>query len=191
MKHSLIGSIYFLSVLFACSAEAFEQQELRFCMEPACEKPDVAFVFRGLILKEPLNLLRQEPVKDQELNRFKTFFHRLYEANRNGTKQDVLAIWNPAERKEIDKSVDAKSVQENKARFQALTDMRLKMIIEYSSYYICYVEMTFEGEKSFVMKFPVLRHENNLYLTNKLNGDYFYDNISHLLDKSHYQIGFR
>lgn len=183
----LINICIVLVALVSFSVEAFQKQEIRFSLG-ADQKPDVSFVFTGLILKEPIDLLNKGVVKDAELKKIHAFFQQLYEANRNGGKSDVLAIWNPDERKELDKSIDAKGAEQNKARFQALSGMSLKMIIEYAAYYICYVQMDFSGEKSFVMKYPILKAKDHLYLTNKLNGDYFYDNISHLLDKAHYQM---
>jgi hypothetical protein len=174
--------------LVAFNVQAMEKQKLVFSAGPG-KKPDVSFEFSGRVLAEALELLQKDPSKDVELKKFQAFFKTLYDANKNGGKKDVLAIWNPDERKAVEQGIDEKSEVANKARFQSLTAMRLKMIMAYADYYICYIEMVFEGEKTFVMKFPLMTSNNNLYLTNKLNGDYFYDNISHhLLNQAHYQF---
>jgi hypothetical protein len=173
--------------LLAAEALAMDKQKLVFATGLG-KKPDVSFEFTGRVLAEPLDLLQKEPTKDAELKKFQAFFKKLYTANKDGAKTDVLGLWNPDERKAIDQGTDAKSEADNKAKFQSITAMHLKMIMAYADYYICYVEMVFGGDKSFVMKFPLLTSNANFFLTNKLNGDYFYDNISHLLDRSNYQM---
>jgi hypothetical protein len=180
--------VVILAVFFSMNAYAFEKQSLNFSLGQG-KKPDVSFSFTGFIAEQPLELLdKKRLLKEAELKNLQVFFQKLYEANKNGTKDDILKLWNVEERKDLEKGIDAKSEEANKARFQALTNMRLKMVVEYSEFYICYLEMVFEGEKTFVMKFPLIKTNKELFLTNKLNGDYFYDNISHLLDKNHFQM---
>jgi hypothetical protein len=186
MKLILKAWLVFFMVL-PLNANALEKQKLVFSVGQG-KKPDVSFEFTGRVLAEPLDLLQKEPSKDAELRKFQTFFKKLYDANKEGSRGDILDIWNPDERKEVNQGIDDKSEAANKAKFQSLNAMRLKKIIAYGDFYICYIEMVFVGGKNFVMKFPLVTANNNFYLTNKLNGDYFYDTISHLLDKSNYQL---
>lgn len=180
---------YLFSLLILMSAgnvQAFPQQKLTFANETNKAMP-VEFVFSGAKLSPSLDLLAQGVVKDTELRPIQQFLQRMYKVNNEGGREDILAIWNPDERAGVKAEMTDELFNANRERFKAIAGMRLKMVMEYGSFYINFVEVDF-GSSKMVMKFPLTRVNGELYLTNRLNGDYFYDAISHFLDPSNYQV---
>jgi len=179
-------SVVFISAIFlAPKVYAFEKQEMVFSVDGE-QKTEVLFSYTGKLVRPPMDLLKDGIVKDVELGEFRRFFYTMYKNNKNGDKKDILSVWNPSERGQVEAGMDKESLNGNKSRFLAITAMKLKLIIKYADYYICYVANTFNGDRQYVMKFSLVKTDNKLYLTNKLNGDYFYDFISHYLDWENY-----
>ncbi len=181
MKYQIVLCVL---ALFAMRTHAFEKQKITFENEANSSKK-VEFQFDGKVFDPPLDLFSKKEVKQPEARKIYDFFKRFYDVNKNGTKQDVLALWAPNERPQLEKDITEEMFANNRARFNAVTAMRVKMVIEYGNYYICYIGMEFPGHKV-VMKYPLLISDKELFLSNKLNGDYFYDTISHFLDRENY-----
>jgi len=174
-------------IMITCFSQAFafEKQVFVFAYE-AGHTPNVSFSYVGKELVPPLDVLKAGVVKDAEIRRFQQFFKKMYKANKHGTKDKILSIWNPGERSQIATAMDSQSLKDNMSRFKAITAMELRLIVQYANYYICYIGNSFDGGKKFVMKFPLVEVNNQLYLSNNLNGNYFYDNISSYLDKTNF-----
>ncbi len=180
-----LSGFFLITLFYSIQAGAFEKKNISFENE-SNNKKRVEFVFLGEIFSPPLNLFSKKEVKKNEIRQFFDFFKKLYDVNKNGTKKDILLLWSPLERLQLEKEIDIKAFEQNKERFNAISAMQLKMIIEYGDYYICYVNTEFVTGDNVVMKYPVMKIKGNLFLSNKLNGDYFYDVISHYLDKENF-----
>jgi hypothetical protein len=148
----------------------------------------VTVEFHGKVLEPPLPILEPKgAVKDNELQKFHAFFKKLHAMNVKGDKQSVLSVWSPDSRDEVATGMTDEALAQNKSQFAAIGAMALKIVIQFGNYYICLIEMSVSGQQSFVMKYPVAEHQGELYLTNGLNRDYFYELISHYLDRSNYE----
>lgn len=170
--------ISFLMVLFYCfSTHAFEQNEIIFSTKEKKGKP-VKFIFYGAEVKVPASFVKgREGLSDENIKGFLVFLRTMYEANLKGGKEDILALWDSPDRKDILASMDDESLSANKARFSSIEDMKLNMIVEYGDRYICFVTVFFEGGRKFEMNFPVVRRGEAMYLSNSLKDDYFYNNV--------------
>ncbi len=180
-------TLYAVLLFYAGSSFAFDGEVIQFVhsSDPANK---VAFSFNGKQFKPPLDILKTKGVvRNAEYRRFQEFFKFLYERNKEGSAESVLEVWHPQDHAEISSGMDADALEKNKAQFNFVTGMRLNMILQYGKYYICLVEMTMQGQEPFVMKYPVADYKGRLYLTNAMNGDYFYEIISHYLDETNFK----
>ena len=183
---SMRALVVFVSVLFfAHQASAFEKKQVKY-ENAANAENKVYFEFNGEIFDSPLDLFEDKEIKQPDVKKIYDFFRRFYAANKDGAKKDVLALWNPGERPQIEKDLNDEAFSKNQARFKAMTGMKLKMIVDYGGFSICYIRMEFVGHKV-VMKYPLILNEKGMFLSNNLNGDYFYDAISHFLDSENYK----
>jgi hypothetical protein len=173
--------------LLSWNSHALEKVEVTFV--PASRgvpSDEVKLTFFGRTFDPPLNAITESKIAEQEIKPFYDFLRKIFVANSTGTKLAILGVWSPGEHAQVEKQMTATALESNRARFQSLTGFKLKMIVKYGAYHILFVQNEFQGQ-SFVMKFPVKHVRGSLYLTNELNGDYFYDNISQYLDRSNYK----
>lgn len=99
----------------------------------------------------------------------------------------MLSIWSPKDRETIRSAMDDESIAKNKTLFESITAIKIKVIIQFGGFYICLVELSMQGQTPFVMKYPVTEHQGELVLSNGLNGDYFYELMSHYLDETNFR----
>lgn len=173
-------------LLISSLVNAFEKQEIVFSPKKDAGA-NVKFTFNGEILSPSLSVLKPGEVKrSEDLVKVILFLNKLYKANVDGSKEKILEVWDSADKTTVLLAMDDASLKANKERFSSIKDLRLKTLIEYGSKYICLVEVIMEGEKPFVMKFPIIKKSGDLYLTNSMNEDYFYSNLSHYVDSSNF-----
>ena len=173
--------------LLVQGVSAFEVETIRYT-HSTNSMNDVSMDFKGKVFKPSLDVLNPKGVvRDAEYKRFQEFFKKLYERNTQGTESAIISVWHPHDHNEIRKAMDKPSLEKNKATFNAMTSMKINMIIHFGSYYICFVETVMPGQSPSVLKFPVTEYQGELVLTNGLNGDYFYELISHYLDETNFR----
>jgi hypothetical protein len=178
IKRFIMKYIYaFLVLFYSFSVHSFEQNEIIF-YAPEKKGKDIKFLFYGMEIKKPVSFVKanKEPI-DENIKEFLGFFRVMYEANLKGGKDDILVLWDASDRKDIMAIMDDESLSANKARFSAIEDMKLKMIVEYGERYICFVSVFYEGDRKFEMNFPVVKRGEKMYLSNSLKDDYFYNNV--------------
>ncbi len=171
-------------MLMALEAAALDQKEISF--GPVGGGPEVKMVFKGEILRPTYDVMKASGASTESVKPYTDFFRLMYQANLSGKKDSILALWNPSEIQTIAAAIDDKALAENTSRFKSLESLKLNMIVEYGKYYICFLETNYGAQGTFVMKFTVVKNNGKLHLSNALNGDYFYDNISHFMDKTNF-----
>ena len=179
-----LGVLFTGLMLIALDVSALDQKELSFA--PVGGGPDVKMVFKGEILRPTYDVMKASGASTESVKPFTDFFRVMYQANLSGKKDSILALWNPSEIQTIAAAIDDKTLGENTLRFKSLESLKLNMVVEYGKYYICFLETNYGAQGAFVMKFTVVKNNGKLLLTNALNGDYFYDNISHFMDKTNF-----
>lgn len=186
MKINYAMTLTLALCFWAGAAGAFDGESIRFS-NPTDPRYAVDITFKGKVFKPPIDVLDRKTIeKNLEYQRFKGFFNQVYERNRQGDTASVLSIWHPQDRDAIQAAMDDVSLKKNKEQFKAMTSMRLRMIVQFGDYYICLVETTIAGQAPLVMKYPVTQYKGELVLTNGLNGDYFYELISHYMDQTNF-----
>lgn len=186
MKINYVMTLALALCFWAGAARAFEGESIRFS-NPTDPRYAVDITFKGKIFKPTLDVLDRKAIeKNSEYQRFKDFFSQVYERNRQGDAASVLSVWHPKDRDTIKSAMDAAALKQNKAQFEAMVSLKLNMVIQYGSYYICLVETTVQGQAPLVMKYPITQYKGELVLTNGLNGDYFYELISHYMDQTNF-----
>jgi len=143
----------------------------------------VSIEFNGKIFSEPVQLLGDGMAVDPEIQELIVFFRDFYEGNRKGTLEGLLSVWHPDDRADVADGIDADYLIANRTRFDLITDLYLKKVIEYGPYLLCFVRMHFEGYDPSVSVYPVKRENDKLFFSNGLRGDYFFERISPLLDE--------
>lgn len=187
MKNFHVMALTLALFLWVSAVEAFDSEAIRFSNASDLQNA-INISFKGKVFKPALDVLDNKGVKTaSEYQRFSDFFRRVYERNRAGDAVSVLTIWHPKDRDTIKSAMDDAALKQNKAQFEAMVSLKLNMVIQYGSYYICLVETTVQGQAPVVMKFPVTQYKGELLLTNGLNGDYFYEMISHYLDQTNFR----
>ena len=175
-------------ILFFCCANvlAFDEVSINYTA-PGSEENKVRFQFNGKEFKPPLNILQASgAVRNEKYQKFQTFFKTVYEKNLEGSSSSILSVWHPNDREEVNQLMDDASLKKNQDRFKAIDKWQMIKIVQYGDYYICFVAMEIKPQPAYVIKYPVIGFDGELYLTNSLNGNYFYDMISHYLDETNF-----
>lgn len=105
------------------------------------------------------------------------FLGKVYEANRNGKPSDILKLWDDKDKDNVSKMVMNQDMfQKNRNVFAGMDSVTLKAIFLYQGMYVALVEHNISSGK-IILRYPVLKKGESLFLSNQLNGDPFYDYI--------------
>jgi len=182
-KRSLILA---LVLCFAGPTHGFDQETIEY-VHPSDRYHSVRVLFDGKVFEPPLEILKKDAIaQNAEFRRFQEFFKKLYEQNKKGDRDAILGIWHPDDHAAVRAMMDDASLEQNKNIFNAITAIRLKVVVQYGAYYITLVEMHLPGQDPMVMKYAVGEYRGELRLSNGLNRDYFYELISHYLDDTNF-----
>ena len=180
MTHRIVKFLTFLLVgVMSSSAFSYEKVSGYFVQSDSSENQSrFEFDFRGAIYEEDLNLITSKTVDlPKEEKEVYEFLRKVRLANISGNIKELLAVWDEHERESIEKVASEKGLLEkNKSTYLAMTSMRIKTVIDYGNYYIALVDQSIPSG-SFVMKYPIVKRDDGLYLSNGLNGDPFFDFI--------------
>ncbi len=179
-------TILLLALLLVMNAAvAFDGEKIRF-YNAGQKENSVTIEFNGHTFNPPMETLNDSKIGNPQYARFKAFFKDFHEMNSAGDPDSILSLWHPEERKEIRTRMDDESLRRNKDIAKNTSSMKLKMIIQYGDDYICLVEHSVFANEPFVVKHAVTEYQGKLYLTSTMEKDYFFQIISHYLDKQNY-----
>jgi hypothetical protein len=100
-------------------------------------------------------------------------------ANRVADREKMLSMWNAEERSAIETSMsNPQMFERNSALFRNMTTSRLVATIRYGQYSLVIVEHGLQGAGTIVKTYPVIRTNAGYFMSNRLNGDFFYDKLS-------------
>lgn len=98
--------------------------------------------------------------------------------NLKGDAASVIELWAPAEWPGIKSLMTAEALEANRNKFRAAEALNLHMLMLFGPYYIADVEYDFGTGGKVVLKTPMKIENGQFLLTNELNGNHFYDQIS-------------
>ena len=105
--------VFIILFIFSAQSGAFDRQRIVFENETNKEKV-VVFEFDGVMLAPALDLFSKKETKHPEIRKISDFFKRFYEINKNGSKQDVLLLWESGERSKLDKEITNEIFESNR-----------------------------------------------------------------------------
>lgn len=117
---------------------------------------------------------------DENASEVEKLLVRHLEANQAGDKTLILSDWDPKHREDIQRDLDDPELfNSSKAVFDNITSSRYVAFVMYGNYSLNYVEHTITGlETNIQTVYPVIHENDNLYLTNDLQEDFFFTQIS-------------
>lgn len=131
----------------------------------------LVFSFHGKQNDPPLWFL-PTPSSGPTLSDSESFLRTVFETNRSGTSENVLALWNPEERPDIFVKVnDAGSFAKNQAFYGEVKRAAILAELLYGDYTIFVVLHSGDLIEDYVQPYPVLRSNDGFFLTNGLEDD--------------------
>ena len=178
--------IVFILLVISPSLLAFEKQKIIFSADNNQGKT-VDFEFYGVLFSEPANVLKLKKnrvnLEEKGVFDIATFLKKIYDVNLSGKEEEILALWLPEVRKGLAEKADDNYYSVNKSRFNMIKKMELKMVMDYGEVFICYVLHDFGDSGIWMIPYQLKKTKNTFFLTDELNGDYFFSNIGSLLLK--------
>lgn len=114
------------------------------------------------------------PASDEE-----KFIIKMFDANKNGTPQDILNLWAPAERDSMKPDIfDTKLFSANRGYFNNIQYAAFMAKIQYGSYSIYLIQHTGSQIGNDIDEYIIKKIDNNYYQTNALQSDPVYLYIS-------------
>jgi len=167
----------FVSVLLISPFDTSAATQITFTASGQAGNP-VKLVFNGSLYEDKRTF--HELLKDKApLTDLQKFLMKVIEINTSGGKNQILSLWAPKERADIKKYVDnAQFFKKNTAFYRNVISSRLVAYIDFGNYSICYIEHNVKGIGKYVKMYPVVHIKKQLYLSNGLSGDFFYNNIA-------------
>ena len=163
-------------ILVSAYGYAFEKQTIVYTVNGDSSNP-ISFNFNGKKFSPYLDV-QKEAGQAPDVLRFQRFLNRMWEVNKQGDKNSILSIWSPNDRSTIASQMTSEALQANREKFIALKNVRIKMIMAFGAYYVAYAEYEFHSSTKVTFKIPIEVQGEQLFLTNALNGNYFYDQVS-------------
>ncbi len=100
------------------------------------------------------------------------FIIRVQRANREGSKEEILALWDPSERAEIAQDLDdSEMFSRNRLFYQSMKDSAFVLKARYGAYILFLVQNTNDLIGEQMQIYPVRRTGNGYVLTNELAED--------------------
>lgn len=159
------------------SALALEKQTLLFSIDGTSENT-VQFSFDGRKFYPMLRIDGGKAKVDGEMQPIYEFLSKMYNNNIKGDAASILELWAPAERSAVKALMTDEALETNRNKFRAAEALNLHMLMLFGPYYIAYVEYDFGVGGKAVLKTPMKVENGEFFLTNELNGNHFYDQIS-------------
>ena len=109
---------------------------------------------------------------DAALDPDEKFIARVERANREGTKEEILALWDPKERAEIARDLDdPKMFSRNQLFYQSMKDSSFVLKARYGEYTLFLVQNDNELSGPQMQVYPIRRAGDGYMLTNDLADD--------------------
>lgn len=100
------------------------------------------------------------------------FLRRSLEVGRNGSLEDLLALWAPGERDQVRSFfAEGSTFEQNRATFRGMTASRLRLRMAYGHYVLYFLEHVLANGRSFLQGYTTLRNEQGMFFTNRLQSD--------------------
>jgi len=100
------------------------------------------------------------------------FILKVVETNQKGTPQDVLNLWSPSEQDQMKSIIfDADAFAGNQGFYKRIQSSAFMAKILYGSYIIFLIQHTGNEIGNLIHEYPIIKVDNNYYLTNKLQSD--------------------
>lgn len=180
MKNSLIILIS-IGMTFAINGFAFaanfSESEIVFNPHGETKNP-ITIKFYGKLYKDKSSFakLKSDGVA---LGEEEKFVIKIIDINTRGDKRELLSLWRPQERAALEPKInDPELYGKNVSLYKNVLSSRFVAMMQYGDYILCFVEHDLRGAGSYIKMYPIVRDNNKLYMTNKLAGDFFYENFA-------------
>lgn len=131
----------------------------------------ITLTFTGRVYDRGAWLKRMAEQK-QKLEADEEFLVRVIATNQNGSNTEILELWDPAEKTDIQSSLDnPQESEKNRALFRNIEDTALIAKVYYGQYLFFVVQHSGALIKNVVQVYPIRVSGNKYMLTNRLQDD--------------------
>ena len=121
---------------------------------------------------------------DPVIERQRKFVATLAEANASGVPGRILALWRDSEKANIERKLaDPRMAEANRNLYSQIKTTELLAYIEYGSYQLLFVRHEGTGPGIMIRTYPVIESGGRLYLTNALQEDTVFANLSTIFER--------
>ncbi|WFP50819.1 hypothetical protein PL263_02050 [Methylomonas sp. EFPC3] len=107
------------------------------------------------------------------------FIMQVIQVYKGGDKDAMLKLWNPSERSQIKPMMDDPvAYDKNLALYNNILSSKFLAMLQYGGFVLCYVEHDLKGVGPYVKLYPIKIEDKNLYLSNILMHDFFFQKIA-------------
>ncbi len=185
----MFKKVLFITLVFIITSSSsyssdFKEIKLYFPNESSVNT--VSLSFDGKIYDEKFHYkyitkrVRKKEATDIELALF-----TMIETYKHSTdKKDILEIWSPSEKDNIEEKFSNKNlIKKNKAFYKNLIDTKLVAAMMYADVTLVFVTHSITNSKfePFMQVYPMVKHKESLLLTNRLKKDPFFVSFSSLV----------
>ena len=164
------------------SAGPAVQSQIVFAPPGQTENP-VTLKFNGKIYQDK-STFSEMTNKGAALNDEERLVIKAIEVNTRGDRKELLSLWHPDERTALEPKInDPELYAKNVSLYKNVLSSRFMAMMRYGQFTLCFVEHELRGAGSYVKMYPIVKFNDRYYLSNKLSGDFFYENFSFQLSE--------
>lgn len=168
----LCGFLFCMNAVQA-SAVTLSKQRIEFAPKQGGDK--VSFEFLGQLNSKSTAI----KIDGSSPDKIAKFLHKTILANSNGAQPEILNTWTASERAKIQSMmVNPTAFSNNQAFFRNIKSSRLLGVIKYGEFYLTFVLHDIVGMGEYVKQYPLVLRDDEFYLSNALEGDFFYTNLT-------------
>ncbi|WP_139181407.1 hypothetical protein [Thiohalomonas denitrificans] len=159
------------------NADQYAGQTIVFAPDKTNEKP-VILSFQGKLYQRNATFERLQK-RGAEPTREEMFVINLVETNRSGTEEQILSLWKPSERSAMRKQVsNPRMFNRNRSLYKNIKTSSFVAMVNYGDFVLSYVEHELRGAGPYLKMYPLFVSGKDVYLSNALMGDFFYEKIA-------------